>query len=267
MTAERRELLDFALELAAVGAAQILPRYRRASVSRKADGSEVTDADRGAEAAMRALVADRYPQHAVLGEEFGTSGDAGASHRWVIDPLDGTAWFSLGMPLFGTLIALLEDGEPAIGVVHMPVLAETTYAARGLGCWFKTGDDAPLRVRVTPRGALAEAVVSASGLHGSDVAPADKARYALTPVVRGAAKFRLCGDCQQHALVCRGNLHAAIDTIMAPWDIAALVPCVEEAGGVATSLAGGRDGILEGGSLLTSSDPALHREILAILNG
>ncbi len=266
MTAERQELLDFALELAAAGEAQILPRYRRASISRKADGSEVTEADRNAETAMRALIADRYPRHAVLGEEFGLTGDAGASRRWVIDPLDGTAWFSLGMPLFGTLIALLEDGEPLLGVVHMPVLGETTYAARDLGCWFKAGDEAPQRVRVAPRGTLAEAIVSASGLHGSDVAPTGRARYALTPVVRGAAKFRLCGDCQQHALVCRGSLHAGIDTIMAPWDIAALVPCVEEAGGVATSLAGTRENILDSGSLLTSSDPALHREILALLN-
>ena len=267
MTEERRQLLDFALELARIGEAQILPRYRSAAVSRKADGTEVTEADRNAEAAIRSAIAERYPAHAVLGEEYGLTGDAGASRRWVIDPVDGTAWFTLGMPLYGTLIALVEDGEPVIGVVHMPALAETTYAARGLGCWFRAGADAPRRVQVAPAGTLAEAVVSASGLHGSDIAPAAHARYALTPIVRGAAKFRLCGDCQQHALVCRGNLGAAIDTLMAPWDIAALVPCVEEAGGVATSLAGRRDGILDGGSLLTSSDPALHREILDILNG
>jgi histidinol-phosphatase len=264
---ERQELLHFALDLAGIAQREILPRYRSAAVSRKADGSEVTEADRNAEAAIRAAIAARYPQHAVLGEEFGLTGDAGASRRWVIDPLDGTAWFTLGMPLFGTLIALVEDGDPVIGVVHMPVLGETTYAARGLGCWFRAGDDAPRRVRVSSRGALANAVVSASGLHGSDIAPAAQARYALTPVVRGAAKFRLCGDCQQHALVCRGNLDAAIDTIMAPWDIAAIVPCVEEAGGVATSLAGHRDGIVDGGSLLSSADAALHREILDILGG
>lgn len=266
MSEERREHLDFALELARVAHERIMPRYRRATVSRKADGTEVTEADREAEAAIREAIAQRYPAHAVLGEEFGLTGEAGASHRWVIDPLDGTAWFSLGMPLFGTLIALLEDGEPVVGVIHMSVLGETTYAARGLGCWFKAGDAEATQVKVMSRGPLASAFVSASGLHGSDIAPAGNVEYALTPVVRGAGKFRLCADCQQHAMVCRGSLDAAIDTIMAPWDIAAIVPCVEEAGGIVTSLAGRRENILDGGSLLSSSDAALHREILEILN-
>ncbi len=119
-----------------------------------------------------------------------------------------------------------------------------------------------------PRGTLADAIVSASGLHGSDIAPSEKARYALTPVVRGAGEFRLCGDCQQHALVPRQPAYGDRHDHGAAWDIAALVPCVEEAGGIATSprRAGARTSSTAA-ACWTSSDPALHRQLLEILNG
>ena len=147
-TNERAGLLDFALELARLAEAEILPRFRRVSFSLKADGSEVTEADREAERAMRAAIAARFPDHAVLGEELGASGAADARRRWVLDPVDGTVWFTLGVPTFGTLIGLLEDGEPVVGVVHFPALGETVFAARGGGCWLRRGDAAPQRLRV-----------------------------------------------------------------------------------------------------------------------
>lgn len=261
-----RELLATALELADLAEARILPHYQRCAVNLKADGSEVTQADREAEQAVRALLAQRYPDHAVLGEEFGGEREA-AAQQWIIDPLDGTSAFALGLPLFGTLIAYAEHGEPRVGVIHFPVLGETVYAAKGLGCWYRRRGEAAERVQVRAAVPLAQAVVSASGVHASDILPAAEGRsYALTPLLRQAGKFKFCGDCMQHALVCRGSLHAAIDTIMQPWDIAALVPCIEEAGGVATNLDGRRDGVVFGGSLLASCDAALHRQLLALLD-
>lgn len=266
MTAERRELLDFALQLAAAAQDAILPHYQRCAVSLKADGTEVTVADRDAETAIRTRIERHYPNHAILGEEFGGERQAGAARQWVIDPIDGTTWFALGMPLFGTLIALLEDGEPLIGVIHFPVLNETVYAGRGLGCWFRSAHAAATQVRVRPAVALDQAFVSASGVHGTDIQPTSGQAWPLTRLIRGAGRFRSCSDCLQYALLCRGNLDVAMDTIMQPWDIAALVPCIEEAGGVVSNLAGVRENLIHGGSLLASTHPALHTAVLHALN-
>src|SRR5262245_35736586 len=262
---ERAGQLAFALELARLAEAEILPRFRRVSFSLKADGSEVTEADREAERAMRAAIVQRFPDHAVLGEEWGASGAVDARYRWVLDPVDGTVWFTLGVPTFGTLIGLLEDGEPRVGVIHFPALGETVFASRGQGCWLRRGAGEPGVLRVRPAEPLRAAFVSACGAHGSDMLPEGGKAYNLTALVRAARKLRFVGDCLQHALVCQGKLAAALDTVMHPWDVAALVPCVEEAGGVATDLAGRRENVVFSGSLLTSSGPALHGEILAEL--
>jgi histidinol-phosphatase len=264
-TDERGGLLAFALELARLAEAEILPRFRRVSFDLKPDGSEVTEADREAERAMRTAIAARFPDHAVLGEELGASGASDARHRWVLDPVDGTVWFTLGVPTFGTLIGLLEDGEPVAGVIHFPGLGETVYASRGQGCWLRRGGAEPQRLRVRQPAPLRAAFVSACGAHGSDILPEGGSAYNLTALIRSARKLRFVGDCLQHALVCQGRLDAALDTVMHPWDVAALVPCVEEAGGVATDLAGRRQGVVFAGSLLTSCDAALQREILAAL--
>lgn len=263
----KNEYLDFALELAKAADAQIMPFYQRSTVNLKQDGSEVTEADRKSETVMRNMITERYPIHAILGEEFGNSTVLETRHQWIIDPLDGTAWFALGLPIFGVLVALLENNEPILGVIHFPVLNETVYAAKGLGCWYKHGLDDPIQVKVNAEvKALNHAMVSSSGVHHSDIThDAEQTPYGLTSVIRQAQKFRFCGDCMQHALVCRGNIHAAIDTVMQPWDIAAIVPCIEEAGGVVTSLSGKREGVVFSGSLLTSCNQALHDEILTLL--
>jgi histidinol-phosphatase len=254
--------LDFALELAAVAEAEIVPRFRRVGVEKKADGTVVTEADREAERAMRARIEGRFPEDAVLGEEMGRSGPERAPRLWILDPIDGTIWFTFGVPIFGTLIGLVEDGRPTLGVVHFPGLGETLYAGSGGGCFFKARGGTPERVRVAAPAPLAEARVSACGPHGSDIQPQQGRAVNLTALVRESGAFRFVGDCLQHALVCQGRLHVAIDTIMKPWDIAALVPCVREAGGVATSLEGDADGVVDSGSLVTSCDPALHQQVL-----
>src|SRR5262245_28297967 len=109
------ELLSFALELAGVAEAEIVPRFRQVATELKSDGTVVTEADREAEKAMRARIAQRFPQHAILGEELGPDGPSGARYRWVLDPVDGTILFTLGVPTFGTLVGLLDEGQPVLG--------------------------------------------------------------------------------------------------------------------------------------------------------
>ncbi len=265
MLEERQTFLEFALRLAQTAEREILPRYRNVAVSLKSDGSEVTEADREAERVMRAVIEQQYPNHDILGEEHGAT-NKGSRYRWVLDPVDGTASFTLAMPIFGTLVALLEDDEPVVGVIHLPAIGETVYAARGLGCWFTAAGAAPVRVQVSPVSSLKEAIASSSGVQSSDIFTKDgETPYRLSNVIRGARKFRFCGDCSQYALLARGKLHVAFDPVMHPWDIAALVPCVEEAGGVATSITGQREGVVYSGSLLTTSDPMLHEEVLGLL--
>lgn len=263
---EIRTLLDFALELARAAEPVILSRYRNPSISRKADNTEVTDGDRKAEEMMRELIGRRYPSHAVLGEEFGATGSEGAEWRWVLDPIDGTASYSLGVPLFGTLVGLLRDGKPEVGVVNLPALGETLYAARGQGCWFQLPDTQPARVRVQPVDALDRAVVMGpSGL--SSPPPAERVAlfHRMLPLIGRAAKFRFGGDCLQHVVVCRGLAHVAIDPVMHPWDIAALVPCVEEAGGVVSTMDGRRENVVFGGSLLSCCGERLLGEVLNVV--
>ena len=257
--------LSLARSLARTAESEILPRFRSVAVARKPDGTEVTEADREAERVMRDRLADERPNHAVLGEEFGDTGPDDARYRWVLDPVDGTAGFTIGVPLFGTLVALLDNGHPVVGVIHFPALDETVFAADGDGCWFRTNEDEQ-RVHVDAVDALSDATVTTTALHSSDVtATADQTPYRLTDLVRQAGKFRFVTDCIQHALVARGRTHAAVDTLMHPWDVAALVPCVREAGGVAVPLDADAEDVVFGGSLLTASTDALAREVRELL--
>jgi histidinol-phosphatase len=261
-----QEALDFALELVRAAEPVILSRYRTARVSLKADGTEVTDADRQAEEVMRELIGRRFPDHAVLGEEFGPGGASDSPWQWVLDPVDGTASFTLGVPLFGTLVGLLHEGEPVVGVIHLPALGETTYAARGLGCWWREGRGEPERLRVGGVRTLREAVVLApSGLGSVSPEQRDAEFRRLLAVMRRARKFRFGGDCLQHVLVCRGVAHAAVDPVMHPWDIAALVPCVLEAGGVVATREGRREDVVFGGSLISCCTGDLLGEVLNVV--
>ncbi|PSQ97383.1 MAG: inositol phosphatase [Bacteroidetes bacterium SW_9_63_38] len=257
--------LDFALDLARTAEAEILPRFRTVTATHKPDGTEVTEADREAERTMREHLADARPDHAVLGEEFGVTGPDDARFTWVLDPVDGTAGFTIGVPLFGTLVALLDDGEPVVGVIHFPAIDETVYAARGEGCTFRTEDE-EIDVTVDPIDNIADATITTTALHSSDVtATDDQTPYQMTGLVRRAGKFRFVTDCLQHSLVARGRTHAAVDTLMHPWDVAALVPCVREAGGVAAPLDTTVDDIVHGGSLVTAGSPALLDAVRTLL--
>jgi histidinol-phosphatase len=258
-------MLELAEHLAMAASRAILPHFRTCQVELKADGSEVTIADRLAEEAIRTILNGACSTHAVLGEEFGGE-PAQEGYTWVIDPIDGTTYFALGMPLFGTLIGLLWNSEPVLGVIRFPAQGETITGVVGADCRRSLDNGALTRIRTAPDKPLQEAFCSSSGIHGSDLLCEDAGAYRLGALARGSRKLRFLGDCQQHALLCRGAIDLAIDTIMQPWDIAALVPCVRAAGGVATSMGGAAEGLVFGSSLLTACGPRLHAEALELLS-
>lgn len=238
----------------------ILGGLHRARATRKSDGSEVTRADKGAERILRACLATVWPRDAVHGEEYG--GPMTERGRcWLLDPIDGTASYVLGMPMFGTLISLLIDGIPVLGCIHLPALGETTYAATGHGCWLLRVGSQPRKVRVGASRPLSEAKVGLTAVKESSwyarPGGAEVARLA-----RSVGRLRMAGDCVQYALLCRGALDAAVDPFMKPWDVAPLVPCVTEAGGVISDLQGLSGRPLQCTSMVAASSARLLDEIV-----
>lgn len=244
MTAELASLLAFAHQIA-WQAGKITLRYFQSdlAVERKADASPVTVADREAEAFLRAAISARYPEHAILGEEEGLSGGAGASYRWILDPIDGTKTFVRGVPLYGVMVGLLREGQPVAGVVNMPALGEIVYAAQGQGCWW---NGRPCRVSAVT--SLSESLVVATIAHGYE-------RYgkaeALQRILSAAGLFRTWGDCYGHLLVATGRAEVALDPIMSIWDAAALQPILEAAGGSFSDWQG--RATIEGGEGISSN--------------
>jgi histidinol-phosphatase len=237
----------------------ILRHFHKAKVSHKADGSEVTNADKAAERLIRGHLRAAWPADPVLGEEYG--GQIVRSGRcWLVDPIDGTASYVLGMPLFGTLISLLIDGEPVFGCINLSALKETTYAATGFGCWLKREATRPRRVRVAKARPLNQAQVGFTSFKESDLLRTP-GPLRISSLIRAAGRPRLVGDCVQYSLLCRGVLDAAVDPLMNPWDIGALAPCVLEAGGSVSDLNGETTRVVERRSFVAASSSALRHEI------
>lgn len=251
---EGRELLDFARELAEA-AGQVTLRYygHRVDHDAKGDGSPVTLADREAETLIRERIAARYPEHGVLGEEFGES-NPGARIRWILDPIDATRSFMRGVPLYGVLIGAEIEGEATVGVCHFPALEETVAAATGLGC---TWNGTPCQVSPVDR--LEDALVLTTD-------PVMLEHVGKDPGWPGlqsrAGMVRTWGDCYGHALVATGRAEVMVDPIMNVWDCAPFLPILREAGGRFTD----RNGVatIHGGSAV-SSNGALHDEVLELL--
>jgi len=259
------EILEFALELAADAGRFILPLWKNVAVHQKADGSEVTEADRGAEQLLRRRIAERYPDHAILGEEFGGERRRDAAHLWLLDPIDGTASFAIGLPLFGTLIGYLRGGAPCVGVIAAPALGEIVYAATGQGCWHRRAGSEPRRVQTSAVTDPAEAFAVATEFVNTDLDPrASNAALPLSRLYRTARRFRWSGDCINYALLCQGRIDVALDPRMNPWDIAALAPCVREAGGALTSTEGNPDVVWQR-DLVASANATLHGKVLELL--
>lgn len=252
---ELAELRAFAIDAARAAGRITLESFGSAlGFDTKPDGSPVTDADRRAEELLRERLAVRCPRDGILGEEFGTT-DGDSGRRWTVDPIDGTASFVHGVPLYGVLLGLLDGDEAVLGVIHFPALDETVAAARGAGCgWWQRGvDRSPARVR--PSAGLERALVLCTDF--TRLEPA-----ALVRLGGRAERLRTWGDCYGHALVATGRADAMIDPRMSVWDSAPLLPIVEEAGGRFTTLAGERRAA--GGSALSTSGPS-HDELLDLL--
>src|SRR5579863_5015784 len=175
--------------------ALILSHLNKARIRYKSDGSEVTVADRGAEQALRRHLRAAWPHDALLGEEYG--GHLAPHGRcWLLDPIDGTASYVLGMPMFGTLVSLLIDGEPVFGCIRLPALRETTYAARGFGCHLRRDGGRARRVQVAPTRALRTARLGLTSFKESDLA-AGGGPWRLSELARATGRIRLVGDCVQ----------------------------------------------------------------------
>ncbi|MDJ0787274.1 MAG: inositol monophosphatase family protein [Myxococcota bacterium] len=201
---------------------EILPRFRSVAVETKSDGSPVTEADRAAERAIREVLAGFDPEIGVLGEEYGD--DTGSRERyWVVDPIDGTIAFSRGIPLYGSIIALVEEGRSVLGLIDLPSLGERLVGTRGGGAW--RGDQ---RLRVSEETDPRKAIICHGDLFAFDFFGERKAYERLAAELR---MLRGYTDAFGHALVIQGSAGAMIDLALNPWDVAATECLVVEAGG------------------------------------
>lgn len=205
-------------------------------IERKADDSPVTAADRGAEELLRRRIIEAFPQDAILGEEYPARPGA-SGFRWILDPIDGTKSFIHGVPLYGTLVGVEREGNPTIGVIHIPALDECAYAALGQGAWYVAGGQPPRPARVSGCPRLAEGLLLTSELASYDQVGS---REVFERLHSQARLFRTWGDCYAYLMVATGRAEVAIDPIMNVWDAAALLPILEEAGGTYTDWQGRR---------------------------
>jgi histidinol-phosphatase len=232
-------------------------------VEAKADASPVTQADRAAEAVLRRELLGAFPADAFLGEESGaTAGTSG--YEWVVDPIDGTKSFIRGVPLYATLVGCRHGGRGVLGVVAIPALDETVYAARGGGAWHVRGAAPPVAARVSRRAALGEALLCSSDFTSFPRWSGGAAEGLATRMrLEGAAGVvRTWGDGYGYLLVATGRADVMIDPLMNAWDAAAVETVIAEAGGQFTDWAG-RDRIDSGDGLATNG--LLHEDVLDLL--
>lgn len=252
---------DFAPALAARladAARPILKGYFRKPIpiDGKADDSPVTRADREAEAAMRAILAAEVPGHGIIGEEYGVE-NPDADYVWSLDPLDGTRAFVSGKPQFGTLVALLHRGSPIVGVMDMPILGERWTGVVGRGA---TLNGAPARTRQAVELAEARIATTSPEIFAD---PADMAAYQR--LRDQVADCNFGGDCYNYGVLASGSLDVVIETTLKIWDMAALAPVVISAGGAMTDWSGAPLTVHSKGDVVASSDPSLHRAVLAAI--
>ena len=244
------------IELAKLSGHFIRPFFGRADVrvELKADQSPVTEADKGAEEIMRGLIRKRFPDHGVVGEEFGSE-RPDAEFVWVLDTIDGTKSFVAGVPLFGTLIGLLHQGRPVLGCIHQPVLEQLLIGDNDTA----TLNGKPARTRPSPR--IEEATVLTSDAAAVSRLPASRG---FQGIMERAKVARTWGDCYGYLLVATGRADIMYDPLMNLWDIAALVPVITGAGGVITDSRGGPP--YPADSTVAAANADLHRQVVAALN-
>jgi histidinol phosphatase-like enzyme (inositol monophosphatase family) len=248
--------LALAARLADAAGAAIRPFFRaRYTSERKADTSPVTEADRAAEAAIRAILETERPEDGIIGEEYGVSRE-GAERRWILDPIDGTRSFMTGRPIFGTLIALIEGETPVLGIIDQPISGERWVGARGRPTTFN-GEPARSRACV----ALAEAHLGTTSPYLFDSAT----RPGFEVVAEATANLVLGGDCYSYGLVALGQLDLVIESGLKLYDFAALVPVVEGAGGRMCDWIGRPLGASSDGRVIAAGDAGLIEQVLPLL--
>jgi len=247
-------LLDFAVE-AAREAGRITLEYFQTALTpeRKPDRTLVTAADRKAEERLRALIRQTYPDHGILGEEFGEErGSSGWT--WIIDPLDGTASFVHGVPLFGVLLGLEIDGQVVLGVANFPWLEELVSAAMGMGCFWNGR-----RAGVSAVDDLKEALLLYTDSASFEPHGRERPFRRLLAATR---MHRSWGDCYGHILVATGRAEVMLDPVMNVWDCAALLPILQEAGGTFTDWGG--QPTIHGGNAI-STNRRLFEQVMRIV--
>jgi histidinol-phosphatase len=226
-------------------------------VTTKPDLTPVSDADRTAEEVLRAQLSRTRPRDAIIGEEFGKTGSA--ARQWVLDPIDGTKNFIRGVPVWATLIGLIDDGDVVAGLVSAPALGRRWWASKGAGAWTGRSLSQATALRVSSVSSMSDASLSYSSLYGwDDIGVLDQ----FLELQKRVWRTRAYGDFWSYCLVAEGAVDIAAEPELALHDIAALVPIVTEAGGRLTSL-DGTDGPFGGNA--AASNGLLHEELLAAL--
>jgi len=260
MTSPGDDFLEFAVRVAARAGEAILPHFREAIAVEDKGGAggydPVTEADRAAEAVIRDEIARAYPDHGIVGEEHGRVGGA-SPYTWVIDPIDGTRSFILGQLHWATLIALHDGTRPVLGVAHQPFVGET-FAGQvdDVAEWRRGGERRTLRTRRCAT--LADAIVATTDpRHFADA----RQRSGYQAATDGARLVRYGGDCYCYTQLAMGFVDVVIETGLQPYDVQALIPLIEAAGGRITNWQGGPCD--QGGDALACGDAALHAALLA----
>ncbi|MDQ1742383.1 MAG: histidinol-phosphatase [Pseudonocardiales bacterium] len=251
--------LELALRLADLADTVTTARFRSADlvVHSKPDLTPVSDADQAVERLIRQRLATERPADAFCGEESGTAGSG--PRTWVLDPIDGTKNFVRGVPVWASLLALLVDGEPVLGVVSAPALGQRWWAARGQGAFCASLGQPPRRLRVSAIGRLADASLSYASLSGWAEAGRQQA---FLDLVGQVWRSRAYGDFWSYMLLAEGAVDLAAEPELSLWDMAALAPIVTEAGGRFTGL-NGVDGVQQGNA--AASNSLLHEALLTAL--
>jgi myo-inositol-1(or 4)-monophosphatase len=257
--------IDFAAfvdRLATVSGEAILPFFRTSlGVDNKGAAGTfdpVTAADRSAETAMRTLIRENFPNHGIIGEEFGNERDD-AEYVWVLDPIDGTKSFIAGMPAWGTLIALLRAGEPVYGMMHQPFTRERFTGDGGAARYRGPVGERALRVRSCAK--LDEAILMTT----SPLLMKEADRHAFGKVEKAVRLSRYGGDCYAYCMLAAGHVDLVIETELKPYDILPLVPIIIGAGGLVTAWDGGSP--KAGGRIIAAGDARLHEAAMKVLNG
>ena len=251
---------EFMRRIAEVAAAQTLPRFRASGdvVNKLAGGFDpVTEADREAEKAIRALINAEFPDHGILGEEFGSE-RADSRHVWVSDPIDGTRSFISGIPLWGTLAGLTDDGDAIAGMMAHPCTG-ALFSAIGDGSRYEgRGEARHLSTRQATRIADATLCTTTPALFK------DRTRAAFDKLERAVRLSRYGTDCYAYAMLAAGQVDLVVEVGLQSYDIMALIPIIEQAGGKVTTWSGGP--AEEGGAIVAAATAALHDAVLDLLS-